>query len=220
MATAAPLFVTFDDVLERLGRIDPKRVRLVPAPGTATEEDVVRLGRKEARLFELIDGVLVEKIMGAKESFLAGLLLHMLSDFVNPNQLGFLLGADGTLRILPRMVRIPDVAFVSRQRWASPFVPDEPIPDLVPDLAVEVISEGNTPGEMRRKLKDYFLAGVQLTWFVDPARRTVEVYTAPDQARRLREHQTLDGGTVLPGFSVPLKTLFARIKPTSKKPKK
>jgi Uma2 family endonuclease len=219
-ATKTFPFVTLDDLLEHLGRIDPRRIRLVPAPGTATEQDVIRLGQKEDRLYELIDGVLVEKIMGAKESFLGLLLGRLLSAFVDENNLGFVLGADGTLRILPRMVRIPDVAFVSRQRWSSPFVPDEPIPDLVPDLAVEVISEGNTPGEMRRKLKDYFLAGVRLVWFVDPDRRTVEVYTAPDKVRRLREGQTLDGSDVLPGFSVPLKVLFARIRPAPKKRKK
>jgi Uma2 family endonuclease len=76
---------------------------------------------------------------------------------------------------------------------------------------VEVLSKGNTPTEMQRKLKDYFLAGVRLVWFVDPKRRTVEVFTAPDQSRVLREDQTLDGGDVLPGLALPLRQVFARV---------
>jgi Uma2 family endonuclease len=56
------------------------------------------------------------------------------------------------------------------------------IPKLAPYLAVEVLGKGNTKREMDRKLKDYFLAGVQLVWFVDPAKRTVEVFTAPDES--------------------------------------
>ncbi len=91
--------------------------------------------------------------------------------------------------------------------------PDEPIPDLVPDLAIEVLSEGNTPGEMARKLKDYFITGVRLVWFVDPEARTVEVFTAPDRSITLTEADKLDGGDVLPGLSLPVKQVFSRLSP-------
>jgi len=62
---------------------------------------------------------------------------------------------------------------------------------------------------MDRKLKDYFLAGVKLVWFVDPAKRTVRVCTAPDESTLRTEEQTLDGGRVLPRFRLPLKEWFA-----------
>ena len=52
---------------------------------------------------------------------------------------------------------------------------------MAPDLAIEVLSESNTPAEMERKLKEYFAAGMQLVWYFDPRARTVTVYTAPDR---------------------------------------
>jgi Uma2 family endonuclease len=82
---------------------------------------------------------------------------------------------------------------------------------VVPDLAVEVVNEGNTAGEMARKRHEYFATGVQLVWLVDPRTRTVEVYTAPDQLTLLHEEQTLDGSTVLPGFTLSLRELFAEL---------
>jgi Uma2 family endonuclease len=104
------------------------------------------------------------------------------------------------MRLLPGLVRLPDVSFVRWERYPNRQRPTVPIPDVVPDLAIEVLSEGNTPGEMKRKLKEYFLAGVGLVWFVDPQRRTVEGFTAPDDSTVFTEADTLDGGDVLPGL--------------------
>jgi len=64
---------------------------------------------------------------------------------------------------------------------------------------------------MERKLREYFQSGVILVWFIDPATRTVEVFTAPDQSIRLNEDQVLDGDDVLPGFKLPIKKIFARV---------
>ena len=93
---------------------------------------------------------------------------------------------------------------------------------MVPDLAVEVLSVGNTPAEMKRKRKEYFFSGVRLVWLVDPAARTIEVFTSPDQHLTLREEQALDGGDVLPGFSVPVREIFARttVLPSRRRAKK
>src|SRR5687768_16806477 len=107
---ASPPIVTMADLLERLGDIPPHRVRLRPAPGTATEADVVAIEARENRLFELVDGVLVEKPMGLPESILAGLILTMLNNFVLPRKLGKVAGADGMLKLVVGLVRIPDVA--------------------------------------------------------------------------------------------------------------
>ena len=63
---------------------------------------------------------------------------------------------------------IPDVSFISWQQLPGRNFPDDAIASLYPDLAVEVVSAGNTPGEMRRKLKDYFAAGTQIVWFIYP----------------------------------------------------
>jgi Uma2 family endonuclease len=210
---AAPRAVreTLADLVKQLGGIPLDRIRLQPSPGTATERDVLDVERRENRLCELVDGVLVEKAMGFRESLLACALIEFLRAFVRPRKLGVVAGADGMMRLASGLVRIPDVSFVSWGRLPARRVPTTPIPRLAPDLAVEVISEGNTKREMERKLREYFEAGVLLVWLIDPKARTVAVYTAVDQFIVLGEKQTLDGGPVLPGFSLPLAQLFAEL---------
>jgi Uma2 family endonuclease len=204
---------TLADLLHQLGDVPLDRIRRKPAPGTATEEDVIAARESPARrLCELVDGVLVEKAMGTRESFLALVLGHLLWDFLEQHDLGQPLGADGTLRLMPKLVRIPDVSFVSWDKLPARELPDQAIADLVPDLAVEVISKRNTPGEMRRKLRDYFLAGVRLVWLIYPKTQTAEVYRAPDRKRRVGKTGALDGEDVLPGFKLPLSELFARLR--------
>jgi Uma2 family endonuclease len=205
---------TVADLLERLGGIPAWRVRFRPAPGTATEQDVLAASREGKRVCELVDGVLVEKAMGYKESALAFLLGSALLAYTKPRKLGVVTGPDGTVRLFPGLVRIPDVAFASWDRLPGRRIPDEPIPDVAPDLAVEVLSQSNTEAEMGRKLREYFAAGVRLAWLVDPETRTVQVYTAPDQCSLLRENDTLDGGAVLPGFTLALAGLFATLDET------
>jgi Uma2 family endonuclease len=197
------------DFAREFGPILVRRIRIDPPPGTATEEDVVRINDQENRLYELVDGVLVEKVMSYTESFLAGYILTLLNVFVLPRKLGIVAGADGMMRLAPQLVRIPDVSFIRRDRLPDGRLPRQPIAPLAPNLAVEVLSPSNTTREMDRKLEEYFAAGVQLVWYVDPAARTVTVYTAPTQRVVLRENDTLDGGTVLPGFTLPLAQLFA-----------
>lgn len=203
---------TLADLLDRLGNVPPKRIRFRPYPGTATEADVLAAmqGPRE-RLCELVEGVLVEKARGYRESRLAGFLLGLLNAFVIPRNLGIVTGADGTVRLMPGLVRIPDVAFTSWDRLPGRREPTAPIPTLAPDLAVEVLSASNTPTEMARKRLDYFTAGVRLVWEIDPDARTVSVYTGVDTFSVLTVSDTLDGGAVLPGFTLPLRDLFAEL---------
>jgi Uma2 family endonuclease len=110
------------------------------------------------------------------------------------------------------LVRIPDVSFVSWNRVPGRKFPGEQVPPLVPDLAVEVVSPSNTPKEMDEKLHEYFEKGVRQVWFVRPKSRVVDVYTAPDRLTRLTASAQLDGGDVLPGFSVQVGKLFQKPK--------
>lgn len=202
-------FDTFADVLAAVGDVPPERVRVRPAPGTATEADVLEAEEKYGKLCELVDATLVEKTVGLRESLIANEVGYHLRHHVGSQRLGFVATADGTVQLFPGMVRIPDVAFYSRDKFPNGEPPDEPIPEVFPDLAVEVLSRSNTKREMQRKLKDYFFAGVGLVWYVDPATRTVDVYTAPDQLTRLTETETLTGDPVLPGFSLLVAAIFA-----------
>lgn len=202
---------TLADLLEQLGNVPPERVRIRPAPGTATEKDVLEIEARENRLCELIDGVLVEKGMGFRESIIGVALSTCLRNFVEAGNLGLVTGADGMVRLFPGLVRIPDVAFVSWQRIPGRRVPSDPIPGLVPDLAVEVLSPSNTPAEMARKLREYFQAGVRVVWLIDLNVRAVTVHLSPEQSKVLIESDTLSGDPALPGFQLKLKNLFAEL---------
>jgi Uma2 family endonuclease len=198
------------DLLAQLGNIPPARVRSRPAPGTATEQDVIAIRDREKRHYELVDGVLVEKVMGIQESLLALWIGHLFWTFLEQHDLGVAVGEAGALRLMRGLVRTPDVSFISWDRLPGGELPPDPIPDLAPDLAVEVLSKGNTRPEIKRKLREYFLAGVRLVWIINPRTRTAEAYTSPSKKRRIGKTQALDGGDVLPGFSLPLPELFAR----------
>ncbi len=132
-----------------------------PPPGTATERDVLEIAAREKKLCELVDGVLVEKPMGYGESILAVYIARILGDYVTRNNLGHVTGEQGMMHLSPALIRIPDVAFASWDRFPNRRWDGEPVPDLAPDLAVEVTSESNTPAEMAIKVEEYFSAGVR-----------------------------------------------------------
>jgi Uma2 family endonuclease len=198
---------------QRFGPIPLSRIRTIPPPGLATEDDVVEIHDREDRLCELVDGVLVEKTMGAYESMLAMEIGRLLKNWVKPRKLGTVLGADGLLRLAPGLVRIPDVAFLSMAKFRNGRFPKGAIAPLAPDLAVEVLSASNTKLEMNEKLHDYFTHGARLVWYVDPESRTVEIFTSTIAKRALAEKDTLDGGEVLPGFQLSIQELFAELPP-------
>ncbi len=208
-----PLIETLDQLLERLGDIGPERIYMRPPPGTATEADVLAaLEAPRKRICELIDGVLVEKAMGYRECLLAGYLHFMLEAFVRPRNLGLVTVPDGTIRLWAGRVRAPDVAFFPWDCFPDRRVPEEPIPTLVPDLAVEVLSISNTPREMLFKRQDLFGVGVRLIWEINPRTRTASIFLSPEQPTTiLTEVEILDGSPVLPGFKLPLRDLFAEL---------
>jgi Uma2 family endonuclease len=203
--------LTIADLTEMFGPMPDRRIVREPPPGTASERDVLAIHTRENRLCELVDGILVEKAMGYEESLIAVELIRFLATFVAERKLGFVTGEGGMMKLAKGLVRIPDVAFVSTRRLPGGKPPRRPIPRLAPNLAVEVLSESNTAREMERKLIDYFDAGVELVWFVDPRARTVQVFTAIDSSKLLKVGQTLTGGTVVPGFKLRLQELFAAL---------
>ena len=206
MASASTETVpTVADLLNQLG-IPPERILLRPAPGKAKERDLLR----SRRLCELIDGVLVEKTMGWYESRLEVILIHLLETFLESKPLGFVLSGTAMVRVDPGQVRLPDVSFFLWSRFPNRILPLGQILDLVPDLAVEILSPSNTAKEMARKRQEYFAGGAKLVWEVDPEKRTVEVFTAPDQSTTVEENGVLDGGDVLPGFSLAVRDWFER----------
>lgn len=202
-----PAHWSIADLQAHLGDISAERIRMFPPPGYATEADVLEI---EDRLCELEDGILVEKPMGWYESILAVLVAHKISSYLEDHDLGQVLGAGGSLKILPGVVKIPDLSFVSWARFPKERLARRPIPTLIPYLVVEVLSDTNTKKEMAMKLDRYFKAGVRLVWYIDPESRSATAFTTASESVQVDERGQLDGGTVLPDFSLSLKWLFER----------
>ncbi len=209
-ATLSPRFQNFAELQAALGNIPEWRIRLVPPPGQATEYDLLHVHTQEGRLFELVDGTLVEKDTASFQSRLAAILIHFIESLLDDADLGVVLAPDGLLRLFPGCVRAPDVSFISWRRVPGGEFPTDPIASLVPDLAVEILSPSNTAAEIDRKLREYFQSGCRLAWVVDPDSRTVRVHTSPRKSLLLTEADTLDGGKVLTGFSLSIRKWFQR----------
>jgi Uma2 family endonuclease len=137
-------------------------------------------------------------------------LAHLVISYLDRTDLGVCVGADGMMRIAPGLVRIPDLSFITWDRLPGRESPQDPIPDLAPDLAVEVLSQGNTKAEMARKVREYFEAGAILVWLIDPKKRTAQVFSTCEKSVLVRADQALDGGDVLPGLSIVLSDLLDR----------
>jgi len=226
-ATAKPKtqFPTIADVQARLGHVPDSRILSYPAPGTATIQDLLDGSITGDRLYELVDGILVEKGMGYREGALGLRIGFLIQSFLEGNNLGQVAGSDGMIRFKLDLVRMPDVSFI---RWDSvddPQVIENPTGaflEVAPDLAVEVLSPSNTRGEMEVKLGEYAKAGVKLVWYVDPERKEVDVFPKGNAKRKktLGVGDTLDGGDVLPGFTTPVARLFESRAPAKKSAKK
>ncbi len=137
-------------------------------------------------------------------------LASPLYQYVKLHQLGKVYAAETGFKLEsnPDTVRAPDIAFVSMERvQAAGRV--EGYRSGAPDLAVEVLSPGNTKREMAEKVEDYFAAGARLVWIVNPKLKTVTVYRSPIDSVTLTQEDTLDGGEVVPGFQIAVTEIFA-----------
>jgi Uma2 family endonuclease len=209
---------TLADLRKHLGGVPSNRVRLFPPPGTATEDDALHIADHEDRICELVDGTLVEKTMASFEGFLASILIYLLNAYLERNRLGIVMGANSPLWILPKRMRIPDVSFITWDRFPDGKLPKQRVYRVAPDLAVEILSKGNTKSEMELKLREYFEAGVRLVWYIDARSRTAQIFTAVDQFRTIDTNGLLEGGDVLPGFQLRLGELFERAERTPQQP--
>ena len=162
-------------------------------------------------LYEVVDGRFVESPpMGAYENDIANWLAELLNEKARERRRGRAF-VEQLFRIdvARDLQRRPDVAFVSAARWPSgKRVPKGEARDMVPDLAVEVVSKTNTAEEILAKLEDYFRTGTTLVWVVYPSVRQVYVYTSPTDVQILAEPANLDGGQVVADFSLSLHRLF------------
>ena len=171
---------------------------------------VAATGLMDEGLFEYVNGQAVEKIVGYYELFVAGGLHRILSSFVHEHELGrTVVEMLFKLQREPKLDRRPDLAFVSYKKWPkNRKMRRANAWDVVPDLAVEVISPTNTAEEMAMKIQDYFKAGVAQVWIIYPLPQQIYVHVSPTEVRVLNRQDELDGGDLLPGFKLPVAALF------------
>ena len=173
-----------------------------------TLEDFLRfisLPENDDRRFEYIEGEIVEVVTNNYCSLVAARILIKVGTYVERENLGYITGADGGYQVGDHRF-LPDVGFISRQRQPEPcYEAFNPNP---PDLAVEVLSPTDKPKKVRAKLSNYTAAGT-VVWLIDPDEKEVEVYIPGQAVKTYRLDDTLDGGDVLPGFSLAVKEIFA-----------
>ncbi len=175
-------------------------------PLTVEEFDrFVALPENAERLFEYIGGEVVEVVSNQRSSRIAARIIGFLFAYLQQHDIGFLTSSDGGYQIAGERY-IPDAAFVSKSRQAEPS--DQAYGPVPPDLAVEVLSPSDNPHDVRVKVVNYLGAGTTV-WIVDPQRKLVEVYTPGQPVKKVGEDGVLDGGDVLPGFTLAVKDIFA-----------
>jgi Uma2 family endonuclease len=174
-----------------------------------TPDELLALSNGEA--YELVDGSLVEKKMGAESSLIAAELIGILLAFIKTNRLGFLF-ADGLgyrcFTNSPNEVRKPDISFIRAGRLEEGRFPKGFLP-FAPDLAIEILSPGDLATEIDEKVEQFLTAGTSQIWIVNPAMRTVRVHQNGGLVVVLHAEDELTGGNVLPGFSCRVAELFA-----------
>ena len=183
---------------------------IVPENGSSELASSFPVSLPEDMLYEVVDGKIVEKIVGVHEAEIATLLIEFLAPFARLHRLGRVFG-ETIFRIdqSKNLQRRPDVAFVSHARWpAQRRAPKVAVWDMVPDLAIEIVSPSNTADHVQEKIHEYFDAGVSRVWVVYRRQKEVYVYASPTQIQVLQLGQELDGGELVPGFRLPLTALF------------
>jgi Uma2 family endonuclease len=160
--------------------------------------------------FEMIDGVPREKPpMGLFANILASYLSAAINHFAMPKKLGMAIN-ETTYKVTEKNSRRPDVSYVEFARlpaWEV-LLDDPPLLECAPNAAIEIFSPSNTIEDMDTRIENFFASGVQLVWVVHPKSKQIYVYESTKNCKILEIGDALDGGKVLPGFSLPLAEIF------------
>lgn len=176
-----------------------------------TAEALWKMPEVPGKNFELIDGEVVEvSPAGMGHGLMVLKLAGIMSEFVRQHKLGIVVGDDVgyVLRRHPDLVRAPDVSFVALAKVPETGLLETRFWEGPPTLAVEVVSPDDRASDVHAKVQHYLEAGARQVWVLWPSQRSVTVYDPDGGARELRPDAHLDGGEVLPGFSVRVVELF------------
>ncbi len=161
--------------------------------------------------YELIQGVLIEIMAASRDHERTVIRTGRYMDVhVDTQELGEVYGSNRayvTVPASPATSRMPDVSFVSNARLDQPDLAGM-LYNGAPDLAVEILSDSNTPAQIAQKIEEYLNAGGRAVWVIDIDARTLTVHTSDTPPLILTDADAIDGGDYLPGFSCPVADLL------------
>jgi len=194
------------DLLRELGDIPAERVRIHPTPGSVERVDLDDITKSEG-IYELVYHTMVRKPMGDNESLFALLMAHLFHDYLRSNRCGLLYGETTHIEFTQGEILSPDLSFVTWDRLPEQKRPQR-LGTIIPNLVIEVLSQSNTAGEMRRKRVVYFQSSVEQVWEVDIELHTLTVYHNVDEYVTYTRNDTVLGEPMLPEFVLSLSELF------------
>jgi len=179
---------------------------MVVQPGLLTVEAFWQ--QYAGKPFELIRGEAIEIVpTGYLHGSTVAWVCRLLLNFVEKHRLGNVVGGETGFYLGPDTMRAADVAFIGNEKLNTILKPEKYLP-FPPDLAIEIVSPGDMPGEIQEKLDLYLEAGTPLVWILFADLRKVVAHYADGRMQSLSVGQTLDGGDVLPGLKIPVADLF------------
>ena len=160
--------------------------------------------------YEVVNGELVEMgNSGAKHGNVCSTLMILLGGYVRLQRLGAMFDSSTAFKMQNGNKSSPDISFVAKERLQGLSELPDGFLEGAPDLAVEVLSPGNTVEEIHDKLVEYFENGTRLAWVIHPKENYLLVYrSAQEPDRLLKSSDCLEGEEIVPGFSLPIAELF------------
>ncbi len=163
---------------------------------------------RDGRKYELLGGELAVSPTGFQHGYISSRLLAALLEYALKHRLGVVVDSSTGFRLQSGDCLSPDVSFVGKDRLRGQKQVFTKLFQGAPDLVVEVISPGESQRKLKQKLTQYFANGTRVAWVVNPKERTVSVYNSTKRSNFLGEGDQLDGASLLPGFTFPVKELF------------
>ena len=171
-----------------------------------TIEDMYHMP-KDGRKYELVDGEVVVSPGGVYHGEIVIKIAHIIATFLDEHPIGKVYGDNVGLVFPNGNLRSPDVSFVRNEKLPGGKSPVT-FAELIPDLAVEVLSPSDSLRRLAQKIGEFLEVGVPLVWLVDPQRRSVTVYRSLSETQQLTAEDTIDAEPVLPGFTCLVSRFF------------
>ncbi len=187
------------------------QVENLPEKKVWTDEEFMAL--PDGHRYEIVNGELVDMgSAGAKHGYIYSLPVMALMGYILTKKLGVVLDSSTAFKMKSGNKSSPDISFFAKERLQGLTELPTGFLEGAPDLAVEVLSPGNTVEEIHDKLVEYFENGTRLFWVIHPNENYMLAYrSAQEPDRLLKSVDSLDGEEVVPGFSLPVADPFQKL---------